>query len=377
MNRNRISWMLVFGVIMAFWCSMGRAAAPWERLLAFNRVEADPDAEYKMGEDNGPWMIMASSFSGDGAKDQARQLVYELRKRYKLPAYVHCARFDFGETKGRGIDRFGDSPKMRYRCGDELEEIAVLVGNYPAVDDPGAQKTLRKLKYARPRCLEVKQGQATHQSLAGWRWNQKTFQEYIGSDKKEKGPMGHAFITTNPLLPKDYYASKGLDPAVLKMNKRVKHSLLDCPGKYTVQVATFKGNVVIKPDQIQAIENGKRIKSKLADAAMKAHELTEALRVKGWEAYEFHDHHASIVTVGSFGSVGTPRVDGRIEINPKVHAIMRTFGAKSVNVSGKGSGLASPKSLVRIPFDIQPIPVEVPKRSISREIAGWGLGLGR
>jgi hypothetical protein len=41
------------------------------------------------------------------------------------------------------------------------------------------------------------------------------------------------------------------------------------------------------------------------------------------------------------------------------------------------SGIASPKSLVGIPFDIQPIPVEVPKRSISREIAGWGLGIGR
>ena len=54
--------------------------------------------------------------------------------------------------------------------------------------------------------------------------------------------MGHAFITTNPLLPADYYAPrKGIDELVLRMNKGVTHSLLDCPGKYTVQVAHFMG----------------------------------------------------------------------------------------------------------------------------------------
>ncbi len=99
---------------------------------------------------------------------------------------------------------------------------------------------------------------------------------------------------------------------MIEMNKNVPHSLLDCPGKYSVQVATFKGQVIIKQNEIEAIESGKKqLSSDLADAAMKAHQLTEALRMKGYEAYEFHDRYASIVTVGSFDSVGTPRADGR------------------------------------------------------------------
>ncbi len=92
--------------------------------------------------------------------------------------------------------------------------------------------------------------------------------------------------------------------------------------------------------------------------------------MKGYEAYEFHDRFASIVTVGSFDSVGTPRADGKIEINPRIHAIMKTFGGPPGNGPGPARGnTVSVKSLAGIPFDYQPIPVEVPKRSISRELA--------
>ena len=37
---------------------------------------------------------------------------------------------------------------MRYRRDDDVVEIAVLVGDYPTVDDPEAQKVLKRLKYA-------------------------------------------------------------------------------------------------------------------------------------------------------------------------------------------------------------------------------------
>ena len=58
-----------------------------------------------------------------------------------------------------------------------------------------------------------------------------------------------------------------------------------------------------------------------------AHRLTEALRIKGYDAYEFHDRYCSIVTVGSFSSTGTPRRDGMIEINPEILAVIETFKA--------------------------------------------------
>jgi len=363
MAGKRISCLTAF--VLAAWGGWSTAAAapPWMRLISLERVEADPDGDYRLAKDHGPWMIMACSFSGERAGQQAQELVLELRKRYKLPAYTHRMRFEFGETTGRGIDRYGDPQRMRHRL-DELEEVAVLVGNYATVDDPQAQRTLQKLKYSHPKCLEVDPNRPTTRTLAGWR----AVQQYVlapNNEKKGKGPMGHAFVTTNPVLPKEYFNSPGLDDVVLEMNEHVEHSLLDCPGKYTVQVACFKGNVVIDQGEIQKIEQGKPIDSRLTQAAVKAHRLTEALRLKGWEAYEFHDRYASIVTVGSFDSVGTPRPDGRTEINPQLHKVMQAFGAKRPDLPGAPTGAVQLKSLLGIPFDIQPIPVEVPKRSIA------------
>ena len=64
---------------------------------------------------NGPWMILAASFSGSGADQQARDLVEELRTRYKLPAYVYQKEFDFSKPlQGRGVDRYGDPQAMKY-----------------------------------------------------------------------------------------------------------------------------------------------------------------------------------------------------------------------------------------------------------------------
>ena len=40
----------------------------------------------------------------------------------------------------------------------------------------------------------------------------------------------------------------------------------------------------------------------------KAHKMTVALRAKGYEAYEFHDRYASIVTVGSYDRPDDPRL---------------------------------------------------------------------
>jgi hypothetical protein len=370
MGGKRTFRLIVCSLLLAgCYTAVVKAAPPWANLVSLKQVEGDGDKSYVLSEENGPWMIMACSFSGDGAEKQAQDLVAELRTRYKLSAYLHKVRFDLGDAAGLGVDRYGSPVKMRYRKGSEVNEVAVLVGDYSAVDDQEAQKVLKKLKYTNPKCLDVKETKGTYQSLAALR----TIQGLLGSQNKEKGPMAHAFITTNPLLPKDYFAPHGLDPLVIEMNKNVPHSLLDCPGKYSVQVATFNGHVIIKQQEIEAIETGKKqLSGDLADAALKAHQLTEALRMKGYEAYEFHDRCASIVTVGSFDSVGTPRADGRIEINPKIHAIIKTFAAKPVDFAEqvpKNTIPMSCKSLVGINFDIQPIPIMVPKKTIAAAIS--------
>ena len=144
MNPKWTLWLpyLCLAVVLDFASMAG--AAPWDELLTRNRVEADPDKPYTLTEEHGPWMIMACSFSGQRAGEQARELVLELRKRYKLEAYTYRRTFDLGkDVYGRGVNRFGEPPKMQYRRGSEVDEVAVLVGNYRSVDDSEAQETLQ------------------------------------------------------------------------------------------------------------------------------------------------------------------------------------------------------------------------------------------
>ena len=99
--------------------------------------------------------------------------------------------------------------------------------------------------------------------------------------------------------------------------------------------------------------------------------LTEALRERGIEAYEFHDRCESIVTIGSFDTVGTPREDGKIEINPAVLQIMKAYGAEKEALDGTSQAVR-PRSLEGIRFDVQPIPVRVPKTSLASTYAENG-----
>ena len=373
--------VLVLGIQAAAIC---RADTPWYDLLATSRMEADPAKPYTLKEEHGPWIIMACSFNGEKAQKQAHDLALELRKRYRMEAFVHHVDFKLDDPNGDVQPRFASPHPHQYEIvhenpkafGDgKIKEIAVVVGNFPAIDDPDARRALQKLKAADPECLHANQEESPSRSLAAWRSLQasvKDLPQYIES-RKQTGPLAHAFITRNPLLPEDYFVPKGgVDELVLKINKNVEHSLLNCPGKYTLQVAHFTGEVIINQGEIRAIETGAKAgpestKQGLATAAAKAHELTEALRIDGYEAYEFHDRSVSLVTVGSFDSVGTQLPDGSFKLDPRVYRIIEVFRAKPVNAPG-AVGAMQPKSLVGIFFDAVPIPVEVPKRSISRQL---------
>ena len=318
-----------------------RADSLWSNLLAGNRVEADPAKPYTLKEEHGPLIIMACSFNGENAEEAAHDLVMELRKRYHVDAYVHNSRSNWTiptATCSRCFalpiatsTRWSAKIRTAYRDG-AIKEVAVVVGNFAAIDDPDAQQALKTLKAADPECLHVSGDESQSRSLgACGRCRPASI-----DPRKPHGPLAHAFITRNPLLPEDYFAPKGgVDDLVLKMNENVDHSLLDCPGKYTVQVAHFTGEVIINQTDIRAIESGikagpESTKQGLATAAEKAHTLTEALRSKGYEAYEFHDHDASLVTVGSFDSVGTPRPTARSKSTRGSTKSSRSFRAKTV-----------------------------------------------
>ncbi|QDU76978.1 hypothetical protein Pan97_40370 [Bremerella volcania] len=363
--RLALAMGLVAAVTTTTW-----AAPPWANLIPFQRVEADAEKTYELTEEHGPWLIMATSFTGPGAEKDANDLVLELRKDYGLEAYTWHQSYDYTDSVvGKGYDRYGGPKKMRYMNDVSFTSYVVMVGNFQTVDESGVEKTLNKIKTAKPKVFK---DSYTVKNDTIKTIRQKLREAIDSEDDKEKGPMGNAFVTRNPLLPEEYFRPKGMDELVLKMNKDNQYSLLNCPGKYTVRVATFRGAVELDQKKIDEIEQKNIVSgTRLAVAAEKAEKLAGALRKQGVEAYSFHDRSESIVTVGSFETVGTPRRDGKIEINPQVKRIMDGYkgGTGTATIEGGTAPSYKPKSLNGIVFDVQPLPVEVPKVSIAADYA--------
>ena len=130
--------------------------------------------------------------------------------------------------------------------------------------------------------------------------------------------MGNAFLASNPILPAEFFTAAGVDKLVLDMNKEVPNSLLDCPGKFTIKVATFTGSSLIDQRKIREVSQGRKMEFSLQEAAEHAHLLTNELRKLGFEAYEFHNREQSIVTVGGFNQI-TSRPGQPVD-NPQVRA---------------------------------------------------------
>jgi hypothetical protein len=76
--------------------------------------------------------------------------------------------------------------------------------------------------------------------------------------------------------------------------------------------------------------------------------------------------------VGSFDWVGRAQADGRQQMNPAIVALMERYTPnRQPLVGAKGEALAGlqPRTIAGIPFDVQPWPVEVPRRSIAADYA--------
>lgn len=429
---GRSVWFVVVAMLV---CSANLAQAQlWRQFAPTDRAGAeDPrstnateggqaefGAKYGLTQEHGPWLIVAASFSGPGAEEQSQALAEELRSQFRLASYIHEMNFKQGDdAPGRGLDEYGAPVRRRFQRGDQVRELAVLVGDFPSIDDPDAQKMLEYLKTLQPNALNV-DTEKTAQSMAQVRRFEDAVLEKLGKNRK-RGPMGQAFFTRNPLLPREYFVPKGVDSFVAKMNDGVEHSLLNCPGKYTIRVATFRGKTILQASASEeptskSFWNRRKADddNPLIEAAENAHLLTEELRSHGYEAFEFHDRTESIVTIGSFDQVAQQLPDGRVLTTPAVEKIVKTFGAAydtpadplsnigndatnqrlvdqqeqqvKMQLSGqqgqvvpgmnpkhvkilKGSGKRVRVERI-IPMDIYPQAMEAPKRSISSAYAG-------
>ena len=380
----------------------------WKRFAPVDRVESRVDGDYTINQQSGPWLVMAATFSGEGSEEQAHELAVELREHFNLPAYTHSMTFNFssdGDRIGRGIDRYGAPIRKRYRMGDHNQEFAVLVGDFSAIDDPHAQKQLDRIKKLRPKALERAHKETT-QNLAQER-------EFLTRMQGSRGapPMRKAFLTRNPVLPKEFFRPKGVDKFVTQMNRGVENSLLDCPGRYTVKIATFRGKGILmgsfKSNTSQGHKKSKPKVDPLTEAAENAHNITVFLRARGWDAYEFHDRTESYVTIGSYEQVAQRLANGQVTPTREVGIVIQTFGAayqtpaalsvgknvpmqdrvRAEEVKQKFNNLFSnqqgqiaqglqPKYIEYqknkfVTLDIHPHAIEAPKRSITSAYA-WG-----
>ena len=399
-------YLLVFVLLVSSWSS------PAEALQRGGQRQEKP---FELTESSGPWLIMCASFVGEEAEFQALALARELRTalggRAGLDAFIYRRSFDFSDSiQGLGYDdtegtRLPDGrmvakrKKMRTNNAESFDEIAVLIGAFPTVEDARAQQVLQKVKYMMPRSLGKIDSVVTetgnqhylapessdNQRMRIWRSINRTVN--ANADKK-KGPMGAAFLLANPLLPDEYFAAYQVDEFVLKLNRRYKHSLMSNPSPYSVRVATFAGDSTFETNEINQLQqeqtwrlrNGKAIQeSKLALATAKAHRLTTELQKLGIPAYEFHDRAESYVCVGGFDWLKRTDEAG-VEIqNPEMVRTIEAFKGSVENFPGV-QGAVRPKSLAdiarlvgaerKVPklhklgvvFDVQPLPVRVPQR---------------
>jgi len=328
--------------------------------LPFRHTATAPST-LELTPDAGDWLVMCYSFSSDDGKEQAIRLATELRERHRLKAYIFTQHFDLREKISKNT--------------------FVMVGNsFESIDDPKAQAMLEKIKALSPASLQ----QISPEDFAE---DDSRLHLYRAAIDRTGKPMGHAMLLTNPTLPAEYFKRKNVDDFILKMNRGVRYSLLKCPGKYSVRVATFRGKSTISPLEIQQqqqkldwhIKNRKGIKSQLTEALNKANVLTKTLRKNGVEAYEFHDRQESYVCVGSFEWLTRTDSNGQKIQNPAVRETIleyrgssRHAGNQAVALSQSGkkdrtvNQIYMPKILPslkkhKIAFDVQPLPVVVPQ----------------
>jgi hypothetical protein len=248
---------------------------------------------YLLTREHGPFMVMAYSFRGPDAPRQAMALVIELREKYKLPAYILLTKKFPGRSMIRGVppntppfvtkDDLGD-PEIRRT----LDEAAVMVGNEKTTKDAFDLKN--KIKHLHPVCIDG----------APQMWHIRT----------GKG-LSRALVTTNPFVPAEDIFARQPDVMLINMNDG-PHNIRRCPGRFTLQVANFTGRSTMNVQNDPRFKGLMADRSPLATAHDDAERLAEALTKDrdiqrlGCQAYVYHDHYSSRVTMGSFNDPNDP-----------------------------------------------------------------------
>lgn len=315
--------------------------------------------------EDGPWMILAHTFVGENSRENAERLASEIQREISESTFIHHERFDFSQGPSMAAN---ESRRVRYANPHQYDAYSVLVGEYDSDKHPSVAQDLRQIKSMQSAILGDKKVVADETNKLNPVTAIKAMQrKWVASNKEAtRGPMQKAFLTRNPILPPEYFQSPAVDDFVDRMNRDLPNSLLQCDGKHTVIVRTFEGYSLLDTGKYD--ESFKPSMKRLDKCAEDANKMTAALRKKGIEAYQFHDRTKSIVTIGSFETLGRALPDGSFEYSPEIRRVMNDYRAFNVRPElasqvPLGQNGAAANSIANIPFDVQPKPMTVPKRS--------------
>jgi hypothetical protein len=396
-----ILWLLIFLTSVSY-ISIHQAHGQGPRGFQFLKSKIGGPRDVALKAENGPWLIYAYSLEGSDSKMQALKLTAELREDFGLNAYIVPKTFDFStNVVGSGIvvkgfNKETDEPivaskVMKYSDDRIVESYSIVIGDYASSDLPETREALAKIKTIRPKFFETESFASTIEEVTPGE-KARAFSDWLSLNKGKKskeelakaGPMHSAFLIRNPLLPQDYFDAPEMDSFVTGLNKKADHSILSCPGRFTVRVANFTGGaqMMIGGANPRADES-----NALAKAAEQAHVLADLLRKGGVEAYEYHDRTCSSVCVGSFDELGALDSEGQFVYAPAIMQVVQDYGGSKGYEATKYGPLPKAKTLLdvvsykkypelttgsekqklakvkeyTIAFDVTPKPIFVPK----------------
>ncbi|KAA5541431.1 hypothetical protein FYK55_17860 [Roseiconus nitratireducens] len=363
LRLSRRLWITSCTAALAAGVASQASAAPPSLLRMFGKTKPIDQADsFLLTEEDGPWLLLATTFVGENARDRAERTAIEIRSELRLPAFIYKEEFNFTGDVGHD-ERTGRS--VRYANPHQYDAYAVLVGEYDSVNHQSIDEDLERLKTADLEVFRDADEVAAEYNTKTPASMIKAFGEQLFKTRKGRGrnPMSAAFVTRNPMLPESFFQQPEVDSFVQQLNEDKEFSLLESDGKFTVIVRTFDGcgTIVGAKNQDKFIPSAERMDK----FAAQADKMVRELRKQGEKAYQYHDRHKSIVTIGSFESLGRELPGGGFEYAPEIRRVMNQYSAlnasKSRQVPGRQGVTAN--HIAMIPFDVQPTPIAVPRAS--------------
>ncbi len=273
------------------------------------RVEADPNKEYPITPEAGPFAILVKPYSGADAHDLAKNLALHLRQQ-GWPAYVYDYTAEEQKKAREWIEeRYKDVPAdaRPHRTIHVEPQWGVFIGGYRDFD--GASRDLAKVKQLpEPKLNFIEAGLIDPQ----------TKQVY------QISTYAQCMATRNPTVPLTKRDPNAPDPSWKNLNDGRPYNLLTKCGKpWTLAVAQFHGTGMIQPRSttsriLDSVGLGDKSNDMLEASAAQAEEIARVLRegfkpVDGspalkFDAYVLHTRSGSVVTVGGYDSMDDPRM---------------------------------------------------------------------